>query len=72
MPYTWVSVGGLGYVNDPLLGKIFEIDRENPLHKKIDHEYPGVLRKPAPFQNPGYTHDTCDTCTCTWQCDEST
>jgi hypothetical protein len=29
------SPGGLRYANDPSLGKISEIDRENPLHRKL-------------------------------------
>jgi hypothetical protein len=48
--------GCLGMRTTPLLGKIFEIDCENPLHKKIfeiDHENPGFLRKLPPFQSPG-------------------
>jgi hypothetical protein len=41
---TWASSGVRGYANDPLLGKTFEIDRENP----------GFLRiYTTPFQNPG-------------------
>jgi hypothetical protein len=36
------------------LGKIFEIDRENPLHRKkffeIDRESLGLLRKRPPFK----------------------
>jgi hypothetical protein len=38
----------------PLFGKIFEIDCENPLHRKklfeIDCESPGFLRKRPPFK----------------------
>jgi hypothetical protein len=50
------------------MGKIFEIDRENLLHRKIfeiDHENPGYLRKRPPFQNPGTAtgHTSCDVVT---------
>jgi hypothetical protein len=38
LPTSWASPG-----ERPLLGKIFEIDRENP----------GFLRKRLAFQNPG-------------------
>jgi hypothetical protein len=34
---------GSGYASDPLLGEIFEIDRENPW----------FFEKTSPFQNPG-------------------
>jgi hypothetical protein len=37
---------GSGYANDSLLGKTFEIDRENQLHrKKFESQNPGFLRK---------------------------
>jgi hypothetical protein len=56
---AWVSPG---YTNDPtrLLGKIFEIDRENPQHRKKLWNWPVKIRdfwEKAPLQNPGDVHD---------------
>jgi hypothetical protein len=41
------------------LGKIFEIDVENPLHRKKIFEIDQadrIFEKTSPFQNPGNTH----------------
>jgi hypothetical protein len=47
--FTKARLGVAGYANAPLLGKIFEVDREYPLYTEkifqIDREYPLYTEK---------------------------
>jgi hypothetical protein len=52
-----IGRGARGTRTTHLLGKIFEIDHENQLHRRkkfeLDLEKPGFRGKRSPFQNPG-------------------
>jgi hypothetical protein len=55
-----IAGGGQGMLTTPLLGKIFDIDRENLLHRKkiieIDCENPGFFKKRPPDLSVTLSH----------------